>query len=143
MLAGAFVVGGVDAFREPGPRAIKLQTLGPVAKRLGLPDNPETLVKINAGVMVAAGTLLALDKAPRLATLALLGSLVPTTVIGHPFWKDTDPGFRMQQRMQFLKNAAMAGGLILAALDTEGRPSVRWRAKRAVRKAGKKLPVGD
>jgi hypothetical protein len=49
----------------------------------------------------------------------------------------------MQQRMQFLKNAAMAGGLILAALDTEGRPSVRWRAKRAVRKAGKKLPVGD
>ena len=29
----------------------------------------------------------------------------------------------------------MTGGLILAAVDTEGKPSVAWRAKRKARKA--------
>jgi uncharacterized membrane protein YphA (DoxX/SURF4 family) len=100
-------------------------------------------VKVNAGVMVAGGALLALGKAPRLASAALLGSLVPTTLAGHPFWQETDPQAREQQRMQFMKNAAMGGGLLLALLDTEGRPSLTWRAKRAARRAQEKLPVGD
>jgi putative oxidoreductase len=144
LLAGSFIVGGIDALREPGARAGKAASIGPdLAKRVGLPEDPETLVKINAGVMVAGGTLLALNKAPRLASVALIGSLVPTTLAGHPFWQESDAGPRTQQRMQFLKNAGMAGGLILAILDTEGRPSVRWRAKRAAHKAGGKLPVGS
>jgi putative oxidoreductase len=143
LLAGPFIVGGIDAFRSPGSRAAKAESIGPaLAKRLGLPEDPETLVKINAAVMVGAGTLLALGKAPRLAAIVLLGSLVPTTIAGHPFWDESDPVSRKQQRTQFLKNAAMAGGLVLAALDTEGRPSVRWRATRAARRAGEKLPVG-
>ncbi|MCU1381296.1 MAG: hypothetical protein JWN29_4279 [Acidimicrobiales bacterium] len=143
LLAGPFIAGGIDAFRNPEPRARKAETIGPkVAKRLGLPEDPETLVKINAAVMVGAGTLLALGKVPRLAALLLLASVVPTTVAGHAFWDESDPRTRAQQRTQFLKNAAMAGGLVLAALDTEGRPSVRWQAKRAARKAGEKLPVG-
>jgi uncharacterized membrane protein YphA (DoxX/SURF4 family) len=143
LLAGPFIVGGIDAFRDPGPRAQKAATVGPdLARRLGLPDDPETLVKLNAGVMVGAGTLLLLDKVPRLAALALIGSMVPTTVAGHSFWHETDPGPRSQQRMQFLKNAAIVGGLIEAVLDTEGRPSVRWQAKRAAHKAAEKLPVG-
>jgi uncharacterized membrane protein YphA (DoxX/SURF4 family) len=144
LLAGVFIAGGIDTLRDPGSRAGKAEVVGPeIAKRLGLPEDPETLVKVNAGTMVVAGGLLALDKAPRVSATVLLGSLIPTTLAGHAFWRETDPKVAAQQRNHFLKNAAVAGGLLLAALDTEGRPSVRWRAKRAARKAQRKLPIGD
>ena len=35
------------------------------------------------------------------------------------------------QRIQFLKNVSMFGGLLLASVDTEGKPGVAWRARRA------------
>jgi uncharacterized membrane protein YphA (DoxX/SURF4 family) len=74
-------------------------------------------------------------------------SLVPTTLAGHPFWHEADQAARAQQRIHFLKNVAMLGGLILAAGDTGGRPSVPWRAKRAVGHAAgqvrEHVPIGN
>jgi uncharacterized membrane protein YphA (DoxX/SURF4 family) len=67
--------------------------------------------------------------------LVLATTLIPTTLAGHAFWAEEDPQARAQQRIQFLKNASMFGGLLLAALDTEGRPSIPWRAKRAAHQA--------
>ena len=61
---------------------------------------------------------------------------------GHRFWEEDEPEARASQRIHFLKNAAVVGGLILAATDTEGRPSLSWRAKRAAAKGRKKLPIG-
>jgi uncharacterized membrane protein YphA (DoxX/SURF4 family) len=117
-------------------------TVGPqLAEPLGLPDDPETLVKINGAVQVGAGVLLAMGRLPRVASLALAGSLVPTTLAGHRFWEETDERKRASQRIQFFKNAAMLGGLLLAAVDTEGRPSVSWRARRAAEHAVDR--VGD
>ena len=58
--------------------------------------------------------------------------MVPTTLAGHRFWEERGPA-RNAQTIQFLKNAAMLGGLVLAATSTGGRPSVPWRAKRALR----------
>ena len=49
------------------------------------------------------------------------------------FWEETDPGAKTLQRLQFAKNLSVLGGLILAAVDTEGRPGVAWRAQRAAR----------
>jgi uncharacterized membrane protein YphA (DoxX/SURF4 family) len=42
------------------------------------------------------------------------------------------------QRVHFMKNLAMVGGLIIAATDHEGSPSLSWRAKRAARKAAER-----
>ncbi|HEY2814237.1 MAG TPA: DoxX family protein [Acidimicrobiales bacterium] len=142
MLAGIFVLGGIDALRHPEPKADMASTVGPqLAEPLGLPDDPETLVKINGAVQVGAGVLLAMGRLPRVASLALAGSLVPTTLAGHRFWEETDERKRASQRIQFFKNAAMLGGLLLAAVDTEGRPSVSWRARRAAEHAVDR--VGD
>ena len=44
----------------------------------------------------------------------LAGSLVPTTLGAHRFWEMQGPA-AAQQRTQFLKNAAILGGLILVA----------------------------
>ena len=124
MLAGIFVVAGVDTLRRPHPRA---RTADFVLRRIaGLaPEplrDPVTLVRINAAAQVGAGTLLAVGRAPRLAALVLAGSLVPTTIGGHAFWRQDDPAQRMQQLTHFLKNTAILGGLLLAALEGLGRP---------------------
>lgn len=65
---------------------------------------------------------------------ALAGSLVPTTLAGHRFWEETDKQERAAQQIHFLKNLSMLGGLMLAALDTEGRPSATLRVRHAVRR---------
>jgi uncharacterized membrane protein YphA (DoxX/SURF4 family) len=75
--------------------------------------------------------LLATGHATRPAALLLAGSLVPTTLAGHAFWDIQDPQQRAMQRVQFMKNLGLMGGLLLAALDREGRPDLRWRAGHA------------
>ncbi len=135
LLAGVFVTGGLDALRNPESKAGAAEKVGPdVARKLPyLPEDPVQLVRINGGVQVVAGVLLAIGRFPRLAALALAASLIPTTAAGHRFWEIEDPAQRAQQKLHFLKNASMLGGLLLAAVDTEGNPSIAWRARRAIR----------
>ncbi len=136
LLASMFVAGGIDAVRHPEPKEPEAERVAPkVAKPLGLPDDTVLLVKINGAVQVGAGLLLATGRVPRLAAAALAVSLVPTTMAGHRFWEEEDEAARTSQKIHFLKNVSMMGGLILAATDTEGRPSLAWRAHRAAERA--------
>ena len=45
------------------------------------------------------------------------------------YQSETDPARKKQQRVQFLKNLGIMGGLLLAAVDTEGKPGLAWRAR--------------
>lgn len=119
LLTGStYVLLGLDAFRAPGGRVdLAAPVLATVRTVVPLPDDDELLVRGNAAVQVAAGTLLALGRAPRLSALVLAGSLIPTTLAGHSFWAIEDPETRKLQRIQFHKNMALIGGLIFAALD--------------------------
>ncbi len=140
LLAAPFVSGGVETLRNPDPRVEKAETVAPqIAERLPLPNETHQLVKINAVVQVAAGVLLSVGRVPRLAAGALAASLVPTTLAGHRFWEEEDATRRAQQQIHFLKNVGLLGGLILGAVDTEGAPSLGWRAKRAARRARNKV----
>ena len=135
LLASIFVVGGWDAFWNPAGKAKKAEAVTePLAERSGLNSlDTETFVRVNAAVQICAGIFLAAGKFRRLAALALIGSIVPTTYAGHRFWEESDPTNRDQQKIHFLKNVGLLGGLILAAFDTEGEPSLAWRAKRQAR----------
>lgn len=134
MLASMFITGGIEALRNPQPRAHKA---GPMATKIAakmpvqLPQDPVDLVRADAAVKVGAGSMLAIGKFPRLSALALAGSLVPTTFAGHPYWEEKDPALRANQKIHFFKNVSMLGGLLIAAADTGGRPSVGWRARHA------------
>ena len=109
---------GLDALREPGGRVDQAApVLAAIRKWVPLPEDDELVVRGNAAVMIAGGTLLALGIAPRLSALALAGSLIPTTLAGHSYWAIEDPVARKQQRIQFHKNMAMLGGLLLAVID--------------------------
>jgi uncharacterized membrane protein YphA (DoxX/SURF4 family) len=131
MLATMFISGGIDAIRNPDRlvNATKplADQLGPTLDAVGLPTDPKTLVRLNGAAQVTGGVMLATGMAPRLGALTLAGSLVPTTFAGHPFWQEEDPDRRKQQRIHFFKNVSMLGGLLIAALDTGGRPGFTWR----------------
>jgi uncharacterized membrane protein YphA (DoxX/SURF4 family) len=140
MLASMFVVGGANALTNQEALAKRSQ---PVTERLStflsetMPSvsrfaTPQNLVRANAVVHLGAGLALATGRAPRLSSAVLAATLVPTTLAGHRYWEETDPAMRANQRIHFFKNLSLVGGLVLASLDTEGRPGLRWRAQRAV-----------
>lgn len=132
LLAGTFVFGGLSAWKRSSTLAGQAaKIVDPI--REGLPGSPtaEQLVKVNAGVQVLAGGLFALGVAPRVMAVVLGSSLVPTTLAGHRFWEMEDDAEKTRHRVQFVKNGALIGGLIFAALDTGGRPSVFWSGRRA------------
>ncbi|GAA2331039.1 DoxX family protein [Dactylosporangium salmoneum] len=139
LIATLFVVQGWAAFRTPAKLADRAR---PVTDRLepairavhpNLPTDAETLVRVNGAAQVLGGVMLATGHATRPAALLLAGSLVPTTLAGHAFWAIEDPQQRAQQRIQFMKNMGLVGGLLLAAVDREGRPDLRWRAGHAAK----------
>lgn len=141
MLASVFVVGAVNALKNASGSAAKAEPvttrLVPLIRKAGvpLPEDPETLVRINAGVQVGAGLALATGHLPRLSAAVLAASLAPTTLAGHRFWEADNPTEKAQHRMHFFKNVSLLGGLIIASGDTEGKPGVAWRARRAARDA--------
>jgi putative oxidoreductase len=137
MLASVFILEGLDALRDPGRVAPKAD---PVVQFLtkqvpGLTDNTEQAVRINGAVQLVAGSLLAIGRFPRLSALVIASSLVPTTLAEHRFWETDDKQERAQQRTHFLKNVSALGGLLIAAADTAGQPSLAWRGRRAARDA--------
>ena len=113
-LAAMFITGGASAMFDPGPRT-------PQAAELGVPLEPELAVRLNGATMLAGGVALALGIWPRLAAAALAGSLVPTTLAGHPYWRVTDPAAQRQQRIHFFKNVGLFGGALLVMSERPPR----------------------
>ncbi len=133
LLAAAFVNSGIDALRNPEPRAAMAAGLvHDAAERFGTPDDPLLATRVNAGVMLAGGLGLATGAAPRVSALALSASMVPTTLAGHAFW-EAPKEEQTAQRAQFLKNLGLVAGLLLV-LDT---PIGQEKAARAARRAVK------
>ncbi len=137
MLASMFVVGGVNALKNAEGAAVRAKPVTdkvvPLAQKVSpsAPTDAVTWVRINGVTQVLAGLALATGRAPRLSALTLAASLVPTTVAGHPYWQESDPEAKATQRIHFFKNVSMLGGLMIAGVDTDGRPGLAWRARRA------------
>ncbi len=131
LLAMMFVVGGAEALRAPGTKVERVRVAGL--------NQPEKLVRANAALMLVAGLGLGTGRLPRLSALLLAGSLVPTTVVGHPFWSEKDRAVRTQQQTHFLKNLGLLGGLLMTVADTGGRESVPHAAGRLSRRARRRL----
>jgi uncharacterized membrane protein YphA (DoxX/SURF4 family) len=157
MLASYFVAAGIKAIRDPEslvPAAEPLvDRVVPLVKEYTpeqvagyVPENTVTLVRINGIAQVVGGAALATGRGRRLGALLLAGSLIPSTIAKHPFWTVQDPEERAQDRNHFLKNVSLLGGVLLASQDTEGKPSLAWRAQKGgesiakeTRRASKKL----
>jgi uncharacterized membrane protein YphA (DoxX/SURF4 family) len=143
MLASIFVIQGFDTMLHPERAAARAEpVVAPLADFVpGMPTTTEDAVRLNGAVQFTAGSLLALGIFPRLSAAAIAVTLVPTTAAGHRFWEVEDEKERAQQRIHFLKNLALFGGLLIAAGDTAGRPSLAWRSRHAVRSARRDVAI--
>ena len=138
MLSSMFITGGVNSLknsdylsRQAKPVTEKLApTVDKATERLPFQLDSKQMVQLNGVVHVVGGFCLATGRAPRLAALALAATLAPTTFGGHRFWEENDPQQKANQQIHFFKNVSMMGGLLLASVDTAGKPSLGWRARR-------------
>lgn len=137
MIGSYFVWSGRSGLLQPAMHVDKAEPVAERAKPLlerapvQLPTDTKTLIRINAGVQIAAGAMLGIGWFPRMSALVLAGSMVPTTLAEHRFWEETDKTERNVQAANFFKNVAITGGLLIAGFDTEGRPGLSYRARHA------------
>jgi uncharacterized membrane protein YphA (DoxX/SURF4 family) len=143
MLASIFAIQGYQTMSNPERVAARAErVVRPLAERAPIvPDQTEEAVRLNGAIQFTAGSLLALGIWPRLSALAIAATLVPTTAAGHRFWEAENEQDRAQQRIQFLKNLAIFGGLLITAADTAGQPSLAWRGRHAARSARRDLSL--
>jgi putative oxidoreductase len=114
-LALIFVVSGV------GKIAGYAGTASYMASR-GLPM-VEVLLPLTIAVELGGGLLLALGWKTRWAAAALFLFLVPTTLIFHQFW-GLEPKLAQMQKIHFLKNVAIMGGMLMVLALGAGRWSL-------------------
>jgi putative oxidoreductase len=117
------VLGGAGTLKVPGTRAKEVDDAGI--------SQPELAVRVNAVTMVVAGILLALGIAPKAAAGALLGSLIPTTLVGHAFWKEETPQARSLQLAHIVKNLGLIGRLLLILAEGDDARQARDRVEPA------------
>ena len=131
LLASVFIAGGVEAIRDPEGKAKAAQAVTvPLTRQF--PSLPGRSGAAGPGQRRGAGRWWGHSSPPVASagslSVALIASIIPTTYAGHRFWEEEDDASRAEQRAHFLKNLGLLGGLILAAADTEGEPSLGWRA---------------
>ncbi|HWB67982.1 MAG TPA: DoxX family membrane protein [Mycobacteriales bacterium] len=129
LLGAAFVSSGVEALRDVDRRAAR-------ARDYGLSD-PVTASRAVAGLQIAAGAMLGLNRLPRLSALMLALTVVPDAATAHDFWSEKDDDAKRSQRSLFARDTGLLGGLLVAVADTGGRESVSHRAKRVSRRAAR------
>lgn len=106
LIAVIFIRGGLMNAWKPHPHQIA------AAAGIRLPY-PKLMVRLNAANMFVGGVLLGFGIAPQLGALLLIGSMIPTTLSAHQFWKETEPGPQRMKLLEFLKNVAIVGGLLV------------------------------
>jgi putative oxidoreductase len=105
LFAYLFITSGVSHFAHR-------KTMAPYAAAKGLPAAmPATLA---AGALQLVGALMVLLGVwADLGALLLFLFLLPTAVLMHAFWKETDQQGRMNETIQFNKDLALAGAALM------------------------------
>ena len=147
MLAAAFVTQGVESLRHPhaAGEAARLTLEGleklPGTTGDGVPADPDVVAKVTAAAQIGGGLLLATGRLPRLAAATLAVSVIPANLGSHMFWDERDPVRKSRKRRDFMVDVSLLGGLIIAAADTAGKPSLGWRGRRAAHRASEAVTL--
>lgn len=151
MLASFFVVNGAKAIANPEPLVGEAEPLAasfvPLAQRVAppslahyIPSQTTTLVRVTGAAQVVGGLMLATGFGRRIGAGLLGVSLVPHVIASRPS-KQSTPEERKIAKAHLQRNVALLGGVILAALDTEGKPDLAWlaadRKKKVTAEAGR------
>jgi putative oxidoreductase len=84
------------------------------------------LLPLTIAVELGGGLLLAVGLKARWAALVIFLFLIPVTFVFHAFW-GVDPKEAAQQQINFLKNVAIMGGMLMVFAHGPGAYSVDKR----------------
>ena len=117
LLAGRVLLGGLFLAASAAKVADWTQTLGYLAVR----NVPAPELFLAGAILLEAfgGLSLIFGWRARTGARALIAVLVPATLIFHNFWAAPMDDVR-EQALQFLKNTAILGGLLLVAGNGSG-----------------------
>jgi putative oxidoreductase len=105
LFAALFVVSAVGHFGQTDAMTGYAQSRGVPLARLAV---------LAGGVLLALGAVsILLGLWPDLGALLLVAFLVPTAVLMHPFWKETEAQAKMMEQVQFFKDTALAGASLM------------------------------
>lgn len=82
------------------------------AQSKGVPM-PELAVRASGVLMLLGSISILLGIWADLGALLLLVMIVPTMIMMHSFWKETDPEKTQAETIQFNKDLALAGALVM------------------------------
>jgi uncharacterized membrane protein YphA (DoxX/SURF4 family) len=74
---------------------------------------PALLVPLTGLMIVVGGVLVGLGLWSDLGALLIAAFLAPTAFYMHGFWREQDPGMRMQQMAHFEKNVSLLGAALV------------------------------
>lgn len=105
LLGGYFFYSGYNHFAHLG------QLTG-YAKFKGVPW-AKAAVSISGAMLVLGGGAILVNRYAILGMCVVVLFLIPTTIMMHGFWKEKDPAARAAEQIQFAKNIALIGSLLL------------------------------
>ncbi|MEE1617061.1 hypothetical protein V1260_02745 [Brachybacterium sp. J144] len=143
LLAAPFILEGVRTALRP-EREIEVyppafDAADASLAKTSLPSfvDARTIIRVSGVVAAGAGVLYATNRNPRLAALALLA----TTSVGWAGRRNVlqlRGEERVTEIQSILTDAGLLGGLLLAAVDHDGRPSLGYQVNKFVERSQKK-----
>ncbi len=112
-LVAIFATSGFDKFGN-------IDGIGRALASKGVPL-PTVAAWLTPIVETGFAILIAVGYRVRLSALALVLFTIAATVLFHNFWAFADAGARNMQQLQFMKNLAIVGGLLLLVARGGGR----------------------
>lgn len=135
LLAAPFIFEGVQTALRPEHVLegldFSIDDVESQVAKTDLPVSAETMIRIAGGVAVVAGAALALNKRPRLAAVALLASTTVGVAGRKRLWELSGEE-RLAEIRSITGDLGLFGGVLLAVVDTDGRPSVAYRVEKMI-----------
>lgn len=142
LLASSFIVSGVDRLRDPESSRHLAKAVNLAASstpQLAVLRGQEKLVgQVLAGSQVVAGTLFALGKLPRFSSAVLLMTGALNSYVEYRATEAETKEAKTARRNAALVNGSLLGAIAISAVDTDGSPSLAWRASKLSDQVAKK-----
>ncbi len=131
MFGGYFLYSGIHHFQEH-------EALAQYTKAKNVPK-ADLAVTASGVMLIIGGTSILLGIKPKVGAALIAGFLAGVSPLIHDFWKQENPQQRMNDMVNFSKNAALMGGAIaLASVEEPWPVSLSNKKKPIMRRWGKK-----
>jgi putative oxidoreductase len=116
-ISGIFIFEAYDSLKY-------YQTTLEVMTEYGISWNQKLLLNTSLVFIIFGSLMVLFGYRARFGAFLLMMYWIPMTFIRHSFWNDPLP-IQRDQTIQFVKNIAIAGGLLTVLLNGTGRYSIR------------------